>query len=301
MAPPGRSPEPGHPVVQGLDRKFGHEGEIVAWVRWLLEPFHDGSPGRCLTPTGAHESDTPSKNGGGMTYPYESVIQGRFLEQFFDPAFALSGQELAPDDDEAVAAQVHKALEDARWDGNNHVNALAHGYQSIKNQVADPERFGLVQAETFLGSVIDYMEDFCPLAEELAKLMTAYAGIIVKAREDLNEVMGRLVDAVHDKYYAQGSPDFSIALSTIAGALGTAATGGTVPMVWGTALITFLSESAKEGAAPVKGPSWEEIFNSYLVAQADVLGRAETQLSVINRRIDSLAGRLPAVPHLAPG
>lgn len=94
MAPPGRQPDPGHPAIQGLDPIFSHAPEIATWIEWLLHPEEHDGPRISHGPAGSGESPGPVRTGGGFDLPYSTAIPGVYIEQMFDPAFALTGQQM---------------------------------------------------------------------------------------------------------------------------------------------------------------------------------------------------------------
>jgi hypothetical protein len=300
MAPPDRQPDPGHPAAAGLDGEFGHEGEIAAWVEWLLHPEQ-------------HEYDRIYVMGGEryeVTYrdrsweedygnAPESVIQGCFAEQFFDPALALSGQQFGDGSD---LSKAYEALDDAFWKNNDWNGKLKGGFEDLR-QHWQSESAG--HAGEFLGAIEDFMADFVEVAKQLAAISIAYAGIVVAARRNLNEAMGRLVDAFHTKFYARENPWHKVliaALSAASAAALTYVTGGTAAAAWGAGLATVIDKAldATDGDADIGGGTWREVVDSYFVAQMKILQQARGEIEKLGNDAAKLIGRLQDMPKL-PG
>lgn len=110
MAPPDRQPDPGHPAAAGLDGEFGHEGEIAAWVEWMLHP-ETHSFDRVYVMGGERHEVTYRDHAWEEDYgnPPESVIQGCFVEQFFE----ADGRLRRPSGE--VAEPVHRKCRESSW------------------------------------------------------------------------------------------------------------------------------------------------------------------------------------------
>lgn len=308
MAPPERAPNPDHPAVDGLDPAVAdHRGEIVAWVEWLLHP-EEHSYDRAIVYAPGYSEEAPGNKPRpeGGHYPFHSVIEGRHLEQFFDPAFALSGQAIGQEsagevevEPGSVASLLFTSLDDARWKNNDFSGRIVGGFQDIREQCAGTAV--CAGGGLFTGGVLDYAANFEPVAKELEETLAAYGALIIKARKALDEAMGALVDAFHTKFYVGGIPaeKFTlIGLNMITAAMGTIITGGTGAAVWGSALVAFAGKTTEEAmGAQVAGSSWWDLVSSYFHEQMTILDGARTEIGKLGERLARLPSELPEVPR----
>jgi hypothetical protein len=311
MAPPDRQPEPGHPAVQGLHPSLaGHRGEIAVWVDWLLHPELHEYDRTILYPDGRKKEvggnrQMPNAVPHNENYPFESVLAGRYIEQFFDPAFALSGQLVDKDEAEnAAAGRIFSALDNARWRNTHYSGRLAGGFEDIRERCSGSAV--CVGGGTFIGGVDDFTTHFVVIAEELAEIMTAYCATIVMARESLHKVMGLLVDAFHHKFYARGIPADEVTLFLFGATVGivtTAISGGGGAAVFASALSALLNEAAKQHVARIGGETWDNIVSSYFRSQIDVLDDARVEIGKLEEMVVALQNKvttLPPVPQIGP-
>jgi hypothetical protein len=313
MAPPDRKPDPWHPAASGIDGEFGHVGEVAAWVEWLLHPESHDHDRMIILPDGTrveHTSNVAVSQQGDRNvsllpdlpqpteyHPFESVIQGCSVEQFFDPALALSGQLF---DDDSDLSKVYQGLNDAFWKNNDWNGKLRGGFEDLRAHWAGQAATG---AGEFIGAIDDFMADFTEIAKEFSAIPIAYGAIIATARKNLNDVMGKLVDAFHHKFYARGTPGEKVlvkALSAISGAALTYVTGGSAAAAFGAGLATAIDKALDSDGGDVGGGKWREIVDSYFVAQMKILQDARSEIEKLEANVARLAGRLADMPKL-PG
>lgn len=312
MAPPDRKPDPHHPAAAGIDGAFEHTGEIAAWVEWLLHPEQHRYDRMIILPDGATVEATGnvakpkplSDPNGPMLpdppqpdeyYPYESVIQGCYVEQFFDPALALSGQRF---DDGSDLATVYEGLNEASWRNNESNGRLSGGFADLQKhwQGEAAEHGG-----EFLGRVCDFTTKFTEIARELSAIPVAYAGIISSARKNLNEAMGKLVDAFNHKFYTRGTPWEKVlvkGLSAIAAGALTYVTGGAAAAAFGAGIATATDKLVDSDAGEVGGEKWREIVDHYFVAQMQILRDTRDEIDKLKVQVGKLAGRLAELPAM---
>ncbi|MGH3860196.1 hypothetical protein [Actinokineospora sp.] len=313
MAPPDRQPDPYHSAAAGVDNTFGHAGEIAAWVEWLLHPEQHGHDRTIILPGGnkiEHTGNLPieksDSNGPLMPdaiepieyHPYESAIEGCFTEQFFDPALALSGQLF---DEYSDLSRVFEGLSNAYWQNDDWNGKLSGGFEDLRH-VWDGAAGS--RAGEFLGAIDDCMTDFTIIAKEMSAISIAYGAIIKTARVNLNEAMGKLVDAFHHKFYTREAPWDKIlikGLSAISGAALAYVTAGGAAAAWVAGLTTAMDKTIDSGdGANIGGAKWREIVDNYFVAQMKILQNARDEIDKLHDAVAGLDDRLANMPKL-PG
>lgn len=301
MAPPDRQPDPGHPAIQGLDPIFSHAPEIAAWIEWLLHPEEHDGPRIIYGPNGPEEIDGPVYRSQPGPLPTGStVIPGVYIEQMFDPAFALTGQNMD------LIADAYDNLNYVWWHGDDQNNQLNNG---ILTMLPSWDSDAKELAADYAGAILDFYTDHNKAIFRLAKCYLAYAGVIHEARQNMHRVMGALVKAFHHKQYAGGNPWQDVALTAL-GAVATAAltlgAGATVAATaWATAFVTVTTEVAKEKSKQrddeVAGQKWLDIVHSYFRAIADVLNEAKVVLAEqVMPELQNIIKHRPSAPTLPP-
>jgi hypothetical protein len=314
MAPPDRDPDPHHAAAIGLDSAFHHQGEIAAWVEWLLHPEQHPHDRMIILPDGVKvehpgnlevEGNESDPNGPLMPdpekpvefYPYESVIQGCYTEQFFDPAQALSGQLLDEDSD---LCQVYSGLTDTFWSNDDWNGRLIGGFEDLRNS-GQWRGDASLRAGEYLGAIDDFMNDFTQIAKEVSAIPLAYAGIITTARRNLNEAMFQLVNAFNHNFYTRESPMVKVlvkGLIAITGAALTYVSGGTAAAAWGAGLATVCDKALDSDGGDVGGRTWREIVEQFFVAQMKILTEAQAEIEKLKQDVVRLAGRMAEMPKL---
>jgi hypothetical protein len=312
MAPPDRKPDEGHPAAAGLDPVFGHEGEIAAWVEWLLHPEQHQFDRTIILPDGTKVEHTgmlskpktgPDINGPLVPdpieppeyYPFESVIQGCYTEQFFDPAQALSGQEIHDGSD---LSKAYEALNNAFWRNNEWNGRLMGGFIDLQ---AEWRGGSAGNAGQFIGTVDDFTTKFTEIAKELSAVPIAYAAIIKTARDNMNGAMGKLVDAFQQKFYDRNTPWEKIlvkALVAITGAALTYVSGGTAAAAFSAGVATAFDKLVDSDGGQVGGAKWREIVDNYFVAQMKILQDTRAEIEKLQANVVKLSGRLEELPKL---
>lgn len=305
MAPPDRQPDSSYPDSLNLDRAFGHNGEIGAWVDWMLHPeTHDHD--RVYVLAAGIKEDWPYRDRAyeqDVRATTESVIEGRSISQFFDPAEALSGQSFGE------GSQWHKVagtLLDAFWQNDDNNPALLAGFAAVDWSGTAQEG-----AWKHLAAIDAFTKDFGNIAVEMVPVLLAYSSIIVAARRNLNEAMGQMVDAFHTKFYARENsigPFIAAGLSVIAAAAAAAVTGPQGTIITAAAVSALVDKVAgaafAEGntaeAGQAGGEEWRDIVTNFFVAQSRILQNARREIAALEQKIKELQGRLATAVAAQP-
>lgn len=304
MAPPDRQPDHGAPARYGLDSGFAHGAEIAVWVDWLLHPEQHDYHRIYVYPNGEKEEFEIRSRLWEQENPVttESVIQGLFVDQFFDPAQALSGQQVG---DSSIMDLVGTGLINASWEVEDWSARLAGGFEDVRKYWDNSQ--ACTNAGDFLGAINTYAHKHAEITAEMAVVLLRYGSTIKAARKSLDEAMLKLVDAFHTKHYASDVPTGKIlaaGISVIAAAALTAVTAGAgttaVAAAASAGMSTLidkvagaaLEEDVQAEIAQIHGDTWRHTVDSFFHAQAEILNVAGAEIKDMTEKIKALKGRL---------
>ncbi|MEV6237417.1 hypothetical protein [Lentzea sp. NPDC051838] len=315
MAPPDRKPDLDAPEKYNLDLDFHHSPEISVWADWLLHPEQHDYWRIYVYPSGDKEEFPRRSKQWEQENPVttESVIQGLYVEQFFDPAQGLSGQKLG---DATIMHLTGQGLINASWRVEDWSDRLAGGFEDVRKYWDNST--ACTNAGDFLGAINTYAKKHAEITAQMAVVLLRYASTIKASRQRLDEAMKQLVDAFHTKHYASDTPTGKIlaaAISVIAATALTAVTAGGSSVVApavaaGMATLVdkvagaALEEDVKQEITEIKGQSWRSIVDSYFFAQAEILKRAGDEVGALKSEITKLKAelaRLAPIPELKVG
>ncbi len=316
MAPPDRQPDHGASARYGLDSGFGHGAEIAVWVDWLLHPEQHEYHRMYVWADGTKEEyDRQSKLLEQEEHATtESVIRGLFVSQFFDPAQALSGQQVG---DSSVMDLVGQGLINASWRVEDWSLRLAGGFEDVRKYWDNST--ACTNAGDFLAAINTYAHKHAEITAQMAVVLLRYGSTIKAARKSLDEAMLKLVDAFHTKHYASDIPWGKImaaGISVIAAAALTAVTAGAGTTAVAAAAASGMSalidkvagaaleEEKQEAIAEIKGETWRHTVDSFFHAQAEILNIAGAEIKDLTDRVTALKAelaRLAPIPELKVG
>jgi hypothetical protein len=304
MAPPDRQPDHGAPARYGLDSGFAHGAEIAVWADWLLHPEQHEYHRMYVWAAGIkeeyeHRSKLLEQEEHVAT---ESVIQGLFVDQFFDPAQALSGQQVG---DSSIMDLVGTGLINASWQVEDWSARLAGGFEDVRKYWDNST--ACTNAGDFLGAINTYAHKHAEITAEMAVVLLRYGSTVKAARKSLDEAMLKLVDAFHTKHYASDVPVGKIlaaAISVIAAAALTAVTAGAGTTAVAAAAASGMStlidkvagaaleEDVQAEITQIHGETWRHTVDSFFHAQAEILRIAGEEIKALTEALRGLKGRL---------
>ncbi|HEY0695243.1 MAG TPA: hypothetical protein VGD71_40175 [Kribbella sp.] len=209
---PTPDPQPDHPFVGPLDPIFKENAAALAgWMTYLNHPEEHTGP-RLLeysNGTVAEEIDDTLERTGDVT-EVRSLLRDLEPFRFFAHADVLSGQrvgELSPDGQFVrgdVIADTFQLIEEVRNKKPASMTSprehSADVYSDLKHYVdplfADPNWTGTTRDGAFcrFGQVKKWYENHRdPALTAMSMFLVKYSAIILKARADINELMGKLV------------------------------------------------------------------------------------------------------------
>lgn len=219
-------PQPDHPLVKGLDKVFtgpgGNAPALVGWLSYLAHPEeHSGprlmEPGTVVDgPAVEARSMTDPELVGPDTVPY--VTKGTILRDldgraFFAHADVLSGQRVGELNDvgeptgAGVLSDTYFRIEEVRYKkqmASGMPTDSADVFEYMKLQSGDslftPEVWGGAASTAakcrYDQMVLWYQNHRNPALGEMVGYLVRYAAIILKARMDINTLMGKLVKSI---------------------------------------------------------------------------------------------------------
>lgn len=207
-------PQPDHPLVAGLDQAFtgsgGNAPALAGWLEYLTHPDENDGPRvlEFMDGSGIESSGKPQSNVTGHVLE-RSILRDLTMNRFFAHADVLSGQRVGAvtEDGEISNAQalgdtfdliqeayLKKALESTRpyhsvnvWEN---IDVEVGGVMSRENWdggAADSARARYSQLKQW------YEHHRNPGLLAMNDFLVRYAAILLKARADINELMGKLV------------------------------------------------------------------------------------------------------------
>ncbi|TWE22515.1 hypothetical protein [Prauserella muralis] len=211
-AAPG--PNPDHPLVVGLDPMFtgpgGHAPALAGWIEYLAHPEENQGPRVTEFRNGAAWETTRKLPWDEYEIVNErSVLRDLGIDRFFAHADVLSGQKIGSLNEHGEVSNTQ--VLGATFDLLEEVRLGREIDLTVPDQTADvwtslTENLGFALNEKwaegkprarFVQLKQWYENHRDPALAEMNKFLVAYAGILMKARSDINELMGKLVDALN--------------------------------------------------------------------------------------------------------
>lgn len=232
-------PQPNHPLVAHLDPTFtgsgGHAPALAGWLEYLAHPEENTGPRVIEFKDGtAFESNhKPSPDTGHVLE--RPVLRDLTIERFFAHANVLSGQQVG-------TLTEYGELSDAQQLGTTFdlIEELRFKYRDTKTA---PEHSAdvwtelttrldaVIARENWDGGARDHARDRyiqlkqwyenhrLPALAEMNQFLVRYATIIMKARADVNELMGKAVSTLEKVTATDDIDGLSFAISLLAKAL----------------------------------------------------------------------------------
>jgi hypothetical protein len=221
-------PQPGHPLVQGLDKVFtgkgGNAPALVGWLSYLTHPDdHDGprlmEPATVMDgPAVEARSTTDPELIGPDTVPYVtagSIMRDLEGRSFFAHADVLTGQRVGELNDVGVPtgagflSDTYFRIEEVRYKkqtaaGMSQDSADVWEYMKLQSgdSLFTPEVWGGTASGAakcrYDHMVLWYQNHRNPALSEMVGYLVRYAGLILKARMDINALMGKLVKSLQE-------------------------------------------------------------------------------------------------------
>lgn len=196
---PTSDPQPGHPQIHTLDKAFTNASALAGWLEYLAHPEEHRGP-RLVT-----DFDL-----GSQSEPFEvreasysrqvdagSVLRDLTIPEFFAAADILSGQDIVS------MGEAVDSVEELRHrhDGTRGPHGdTADVYERLDTNLGIALPNWTTPAGEQVASVYDDMHIWYTRRTEdlfvVSKRLVEFAATIATARKNLNELMGKLVDAL---------------------------------------------------------------------------------------------------------
>jgi hypothetical protein len=234
------APQPGHPLMTHLDQVFTGDGgngpALVGWLEYLAHPEQNTGPRVLEMPDGtAFESSGKPHPNTTDHVGERSVLRDLAIDRFFAHADVLSGQQIGTldADGEVSNAQTLGAtfdlIEEVRlkreadltvdeitadvWtEFTNHVS-FAISRENWDGGAADNARGRYVQLRKW------YENHRNPALAKMNTFLVQYAAILMKARTDVNELMGKAVAVLQKAVASDPIDGLAFAVSVLEKAL----------------------------------------------------------------------------------
>jgi hypothetical protein len=259
---PTPDPQPDHFLLRGLDKVFtgpgGNAPALAGWLSYLSHPEEHDGPRRMeqlnygmSVPNGENEfkskPGTDDHQAPGVSYAEKgSILRDLDGEHFFAHAQVLSGQRLGErnsvgEQEGDLVGSMYQMIEAVRYKepraaagGRKDTVAVWHDIREKCNRLfpADPQQApgweggAAAAARPKYDELTQWYENYrnSALAEMMGHL-GRFAGVIYAAREDLNELMGKLVQAL-EKWATEQPMNVSFLLSAFGDIFGFAMNPG---------------------------------------------------------------------------
>lgn len=221
-------------------------------------------------------------------------LVGYTKEPFFEPAIALTGQDL-----ELVEALYNVVNE--VW---MHADEHAPGFQSGMSVVlSNWSGTAAIECGKYVGDLVGFVTNEQQCLLTFAQGLATYAAIIKEARTGLKELMSSCVSGWDQATQAGEIADINVAITALTGITGlgfSAISGGTTLPAFGTALLG-IAGTATNIQLNLSGKH-ADIANAYLKASRDIIAQACDAIGTnAIPWLDRVRDDLPQLPVLPPG
>lgn len=230
---------------------------------------------------------------------YEDVgpLKGWAKDPFFDPAVALSGQDLG------LIGALYDVITEVWTQTDDDVARFREGMGQALGKWSGTASIDCAQ---YVGSLEDFIHNERDSLFTLARGLVTYAAIIKRSRESLDELMHKCVEGWNQAGHANEAANLSVAIAALTAVSGigfTIITGGagavTLP-AFGMA-VTGVAGSITNNAANLHGKS-DEIATTFLREAQNLLGGTADAIDHTARPdLDRARDILPHLPPLPGG
>ncbi|MQA10967.1 MAG: hypothetical protein GEU98_20915 [Pseudonocardiaceae bacterium] len=308
-------PQPGHASIQHLDKAFTNAPALAGWLEYLAHPEqHDGPRRVTHTDIGTGYTGDPYETKEGpraRELNAGSVLQDLTVSGFFAAADVLSGQSIDSIDN---AVTLIEEMRHRRDGTEGPTQDTADVYERLDTALGLLLPNWTDDAGKAVGAVYADMHVWYQRRTEdlfvMSKRLVEFGAAIATARKNLNELMGKVVDALraHTEDDVWDDALLFIIEKVVGFTLGKIDPTGATPVVF-SSLFGEATKKAESDNEPgeLHGSSYYEILGSFLAAARRVCeGAARTSEHLVtneslgNRAIKLLRTGMPAPPML-PG
>jgi hypothetical protein len=208
------APQPEHPLVAHLDPAFRNAPALAGWLEYLAHPDQNAGPrvlefadGSAIESSGKPDPDTSGHVGE------RSVLRDLTLDRFFAHADVLSGQQVGSPNEHGEISNAQALgttfdlIEEVRLRrGPN--SARSHNSDDVWTELT-VNVGAVISQENWNGGarnnardryvqLVQWYENHRnPALAEMNQLLVRFAAILVKARADINDLMGKLVETLN--------------------------------------------------------------------------------------------------------
>jgi hypothetical protein len=266
---PTHDPQPGHPLIQHLDKAFTNAPALAGYLEYLAHPEQNYGP-RALDESGGESNHWPTISPPNENPPYlGSVLRDLTIPEFFAAADVLSGQDI-----DGMGKAVD-ALEELRHRKDGDVGDYKDSADRYTLLTTALDMF-LPDWDTTAGNAVK--DAYGPMQvwynrrhEDLyvmSKRLVEFGAVIATARRNVNELMGKLVDRIEQHTNrAEGKDAILYVVGKVLGFATKADPTGLSAMffsdLYGQAIKAAESETAGDG---LPGNTFYQILHSYLNA-----------------------------------
>lgn len=194
-------------------------------------------------------------------------LEGYDRYWFFDPAAALSGQDVG------LIEALYGVVNEVWMQSDDGINAFESGMGKV---LSHWDGDASNECATYVGNIVGFVNNERDCLVTLARGLVAYAAIIQEARRSLNELMVACENgwtAVTQRREASGTNAAITVLTALTGAAVTVATGGAALPAFAGVVATTAGAAARH-TVDLAGGNHADVADAYLNASAKLIGEA---------------------------